>query len=428
MAKILYFDPFNGASGDMVLGALLDLGLPLEHLEAELSKLGLEPYRLEVEPVERQGLRGVNVRVRPVDPAESSSDASHHPVSDETDQGSKDRARHHHGGSHPSRGPREIRRLIESSSLDAWVKEKALGIFRRLGEAEAKVHGVPLDRIHFHEVGAVDALVDIVGACVGFRYFEVEEFYSAPLRLGWGTVTFSHGTWPVPAPATVELLKDFPSVMGELQGEMTTPTGAAIITTLVEGDPCPPVCRYFGSGLGTGDRCYENAPNMLRLMLGQTPEGLPRHGELPSSDQKVVVLEASIDDMDPELFGHFLGIALKKGALDVYYTPLYMKKNRPGLLLSILCLPQDSEEMAELIFRETTTFGVRYSWWDRWVLEREIRSLQTDLGSVRVKIGRWRGDVVSVYPEYDDLKTISERENIPLKVVRQKVLEQLRDL
>ena len=421
MPKILYFDPFNGASGDMILGALLDLGLPLEHLEKELRKLGLESYRLEVEPVERQGLRAVNFRVRCVDPAESG--ASHHQVPQETVQGSTDRTGHHRS-SHSSRGPGEIRQLIQSSSLDDWVKEKSLDIFRRLGEAEAKVHGVPLDRVHFHEVGAVDALVDIVGACVGFRYFEVEEFYSAPLTLGWGTVTFSHGTWPVPAPATVELLKDFPSLVGQLEGEMTTPTGAAIITALVQGDPSPPVCHYFSSGLGAGDRRYENAPNMLRVMLGETPAVRPP-GELPCSDQQVTVLEANIDDMDPELFGHFLEIALKKGALDVYYTPLHMKKNRPGLLLSILCRPQDSEKMAELIFRETTTFGVRYSGWDRWVLEREIRPLQTDLGPVRVKIGRWRGEVVSVCPEYDDLKAISERENIPLKMVRKQVLEQL---
>lgn len=414
----------------MILGALLDLGLPIEHLKKELSKLDLEPYRLQVEDVVRQGLRGLDLRVHLVDSPESVCDASHHVVPDSaTADHSMDPVGHHHSTPHPSRGPKEIRQLVENSSLDAWVKAKVLEIFTRLGEAEAKVHGVPLDRIHFHEVGAVDALVDIVGSCIGFRYFEIEEFYSSPLTLGSGTVTFSHGTWPVPAPATVELVRGFPAVVGDLQGEMTTPTGAAIITTLVGEDPSPPVCRYVQNGLGAGDRRFKSAPNMLRLMLGHVQEDEATKMAVSSSNQMVVLLQASIDDMEPELFGHFLEVALKKGALDVYYSPLYMKKNRPGLLLSILCWPQDRERMAELIFRETTTLGVRYSWWNRWALDREIRELQTtDWGSVRVKIGRWRGDVVNVCPEYDDLKSISERENIPLKLVRQKVLEQLRHL
>lgn len=401
MASILYFDPFNGVSGDMVLGALVDLGLPLEHLKSELAKLQLEPFELHCEAIERQGLRGVNLHVH-VAAGGSHSDDVHH-------------AQH-------ERGLQEITRLIEGSGLDAWVKERSIAIFRRLGEAEAKVHGCPLEKVHFHEVGAVDAIVDIVGACVGFKYFEVGSFYTAPLNLGGGTVTFSHGTWPVPAPATAELVKGFPVYLGHVQGELTTPTGAAIVTTLAEKDSAP-LCRFERSGFGAGNSEFPGIPNMLRLMLGRTGDstGSPQEG---FQEDEIVVLEASIDDMDAETFGHFLELALKRGALDVYYITLHMKKNRPGVLVQLLCRREDREKMAELIFRETTTLGLRWSSWRRWILDREVREIETLYGPVRIKLGRFRGRVVSLAPEYEDLKAIAERENLPLKLIRQQILEQ----
>ena len=408
MTKILYFDPFNGISGDMILGALLDLGLPLDHLEKELATLKLEEYRLVAQEVARQGLRGINLQVQ----SREASSPDHH----------------HHG--HGSRNFTQIRQLIEESGLSPWVRERSVSIFQRLGEAEAKVHETSLDEVHFHEVGAVDSIVDIVGACIGFHYFGVKHFWTAPLNLGAGTVTFSHGTWPVPTPATAELLVDFPVYMGEVHGELTTPTGAAIVTTLVEEQGTSPVCRYHKWGLGAGDREFEEIPNMLRLLLGEQrssdDSGAAHPGET-WKEEEVSLLEANIDDMDAETFGHCLELALEKGALDAYCTPVQMKKSRPGVKLSVLCRQQDRERMAELIFKETTTLGIRWGDWNRWALDRETRQVQTEYGKVKVKIGRFQGKIVSAAPEYEDLKAIAREHDVPLKVVRQKVMNQITD-
>ena len=404
MSKILYFDPFNGISGDMILGALIDLGLPLQYLQKELAKLKLEPYAVVAEEVIRQGLRGVDFQVQ-----------------------EKEVSQDHHG--HDRRGFQEIRRLIEESELDSWVKDRSVSIFRRLGEAEARVHETSLDQVHFHEVGALDAIVDVVGACIGFDYFEVEHFFTAPLNLGGGTVTFSHGTWPVPTPATTELVADFPVYVGKVQAELTTPTGAAIVTTLVQ-EKATPVCRYEKWGFGAGDREFEEIPNMLRLLLGErlpleTPEVALLGQSEAWQEEEVCLLEANIDDMDAEMFGYSLELALKSGALDAYCTPVQMKKSRPGVKFSILCRQEDRERMAELMFRETTTLGVRWSPWKRWLLNREVKQVETEYGEVGVKIARYKGEIVSVAPEYEDLKLIAEKFNIPLKRVRQKIIEQI---
>ena len=411
--KVLYFDPFNGISGDMILGALIHLGLPLDHLEKELATLKLEDFQLVVQKVTRQGLRGVNLQVE----QREISDGDHH----------------HHGHDHHERGSRnftQIRRLIEESGVSPWVKKRSIDIFQRLGEAEATVHETSLDEVHFHEVGAVDSIVDIVGACIGFHYFGVEQFLTAPLNLGGGTVTFSHGTWPVPTPATVELLVGFPVYMAEVQGELTTPTGAAVVATLVQEQSTSPVCRYDQWGFGAGDREFEEIPNMLRLLLGErlSPDHSgDAHPDEAWREEEVSLLEANIDDMDAELFGHCLELALEKGALDAYCTPVQMKKSRPGIKLSVLCRPEDRERMAELLFMETTTLGIRWQDWKRWALNRETRQVETEFGKVKVKIGRFRGKIVSVAPEYEDLKSIAKKRNLPLKVVRQKVMNQIAD-
>ena len=402
MSRILRFDPFNGVSGDMILGALIHLGLPVQELKEELGKLKLAEYELEVEEIVRKGIQGINFRVR---------------------QGKS--TSHHH-----SRGFREIKSLIDESELDSWVKEKAGAIFRRLGEAEAKVHKTSLQEVHFHEVGAVDAIVDIVGACIGCHYFGVELFESAPLNLGSGTVTFSHGTWPVPAPATAELVTDFPVFMDQVQGELTTPTGAAIVTTLVKERTGSAVYKYERWGFGAGDREFEEIPNMLRLVLGTR---LPEHEGASAGpheawhEEEICLMEANIDDMDGEMVGHFLELALKKKALDAYCTPVQMKKSRPGIKLSVLCRPVDRERMAELIFRETTTLGVRWSLDQRWLLSREVKWLETDYGKIAIKIARHKGEIVNVTPEYEDLKAMAERTNIPLKTLRQHIMGQIID-
>ncbi|MDA2933898.1 nickel pincer cofactor biosynthesis protein LarC [Acidobacteria bacterium AH-259-D05] len=409
MSRILYFDPFNGISGDMILGALIHLGLPLDYLKKELAKLKLEEYELVAEEVVRQGLRGVNFQI----------------------QQKKASQGHHHG--HNSRNFTQIKRLIEESELSSWVKKRSVTIFRRLGEAEARVHETSLEEVHFHEVGALDSIVDIVGACIGFHYFEVEHFFTAPLNLGGGTVTFSHGTWPVPTPATAELLMDFPVYVGKVQGELTTPTGASIVTALVQENTASPVCRYEKWGFGAGDREFREIPNMLRVLLGQrlscdaSEEAVSSPKSEAWQEEEVCVLEANIDDMDAEIFGHFLELALQKGAQEAYCTPLQMKKSRPGIKLSVLCRQEDRERMAELIFRETTTLGVRWSPWKRWILNREIKQMETEYGKVGVKIARFQGQIVNVAPEYEDLKSIAEKFNVPLKAVRQKVMKEIMD-
>ncbi len=410
MSRFLYFDTFNGAAGDMIVGALIDLGVPLSHLESELQKLDLGPFRLRAEPVERQGLRGIDFRVE----IEDSAPAGHHHPG------------HHHG--HPGRRYAEIRRLIAQCPLDSWVREKSLLIFRRLAEAEAEVHGESVEEVHFHEVGAVDSIVDIVGSCLGFRYLEVDRFFSAPLALGGGTVEFSHGSWPVPAPATELLIRGFPVVTGPVDAELTTPTGAAIIAGLAQPGVRPPPGLLQKSGWGAGDRTFAEIPNLLRLWVGESQEEKDSLEAAGVRREEIVVLEASIDDSDTETLGHFLETALSRGALDVYYAPLQMKKNRPGVLLTLLCHREDRERMAELVFRETTTLGIRWSSRERLVLDREIRQVATSLGTVGVKIGRLGGQVVNVWPEFDDIRKMSVRHKLPFKLIRQRVLSELKVL
>ena len=425
MEKLLYFDPFNGVSGDMVLAALIDLGLPLSHLEDELKKLGLDGYRLGAEPIQRQGLFGTNFQVRLT--GKSSPVGSHH--SSPQDLG------HEHGEA--SRGLTEIRCLIEHSALAVRVKERALHIFQRLGEAEARVHRKPVEEVHFHEVGALDAIIDIVGACIGFEYFEIQKFFTAPLWLGSGTVSFSHGTWPVPAPATAELIIGFPTRVGPVEGELSTPTGVAIVTALV--DPTrqlPPTTNFLGAGLGAGDRAYDSIPNMLRLLLGETVRaswrGRPKADQVDNSagsnKETVDVLKAALDDSDGEMLGFFVERALSEGALDVYYSSLNMKKGRPGVELTLLCRPQDRDRMIELVFKETTTLGIRVSRQDRLVTDRQICQVETEFGPIGVKLGLFRGKLVNIWPEYEDLKRISQERGVALKVLRAKVWESLEHL
>ena len=418
MPRVLYFDPFNGVAGDMILGALIDLGLPLAHLQAEIGRLHLEGVELVADRLERGGLQGINFQVR-VDHHEHQHEHGH---AGDQHQG---HAQDSHAHSHERNLP-EITRLITASGLDPWVQANALKIFSRLAEAEATIHGRSPNEVHFHEVGAVDAIVDIVGSCVGFRYFGIDQFYTAPLNLGGGTVTFSHGTWPVPAPATAELVRGFPTRLGGIQAELTTPTGAAIVTTLASPAPDLPLMSLSKQAFGAGDRSFPGIPNMLRLLLGETAS--TASGPSPAEEDQVLLLEAAIDDMEPQSFGYFLDLALKQGALDVYYTAIQMKKNRPAVLLTLLCEPTDQDRMIELLFRETTTLGLRYSLARRVILQRETREVHTEAGTIRVKIGRWRDRVVNVQPEYEDLREAAERTGRPLKLVRQDVLSEIAKL
>jgi pyridinium-3,5-bisthiocarboxylic acid mononucleotide nickel chelatase len=397
------------------------LGFLSSHLRGELDKLALQGYALTAEPIEREGLRAINFQVH--EDGVDHHDHHHHP-------------HNHHNHTHPHehaqagdspaphshhRDYREIRALIQRSGLSTGVKERALAILRRLAEAEADVHGTAVEDVHFHEVGAVDSIVDIVGACIGFEYLGVDEFYSSALNLGSGTVTFSHGTWPVPAPATEKLVRGFPVRLSDVDFELTTPTGAAIVTTLVDPARECPELNHAGAGLGAGDKAIPGIPNMLRLLVGESRRRAQPGRLGPFIEEQVLLLEANLDDMDPETFGHFLELALRDGALDVFFSPIQMKKNRPAVLLSVLCRPEDRDRMAQLIFCETTTLGVRLSMVDRWALPRSEEVVETEFGPVRVKVARLGDRLVNAVPEYEDLKRLADQTGVPLKEIRRKV-------
>ena len=421
MGKLLLFDAFNGVSGDMILGALVDLGLPMEYLETRLASLKLGGFRCTAQRIKRSSIQGTDFRVAlETHPSHSSKSGGHH----------HDHS-HGHSDSHDSDGHRsytQIRERILQADLEESVKQRSVSIFHRLAAAEAKVHGASIEEVHFHEVGAVDSIVDIVGACIGFEYFGVQEFFAMPLNLGGGSVTFSHGTWPVPAPATAELVQGFQVRLTGVEAELTTPTGAAIVTTLVDPSRRLPGFELLKAGFGAGDRELRGIPNMLRLVLGESAEA--GHVSRPSGlvTEAVVLLEANIDDMDPEMFGYFMQTALDGGALDVFFVPAQMKKNRPGQLVTVLCRPEDRDGMLDLLFRETTTLGVRISTVERSALEREIREIDSEFGPVRCKLSRRQGEIVDVSPEFEDLKRIARQSGLPLKVIRRKLFERLTEL
>jgi hypothetical protein len=385
VSRLVYFDAASGAAGDMILGAVVDLGLPLETLSGELGKLALTGYRLEESRVSRSGLAATKIDVR-------------------LDNGEPDTTHRH---------LRDILALIDESTLASGVKERSAALFRRLAEAEAAVHGTSPEKVHFHEVGAVDSIVDIVGGVIALDWLGAERFFSSPLNVGSGTVTMAHGTFSVPPPATARLVEGVP-VYGAGEGELLTPTGALLLTAHATGyGPLPPV-RIEKTGHGAGSRETEGRPNVLRLIVGEENRG--EEIEAGSGD-RVLVLETEIDDAAPQLLGPLVEALLGAGALDAYLTPVQMKKGRPGILVTVLAPPARREAIEELLFRETTTLGVRRQEWNRTVLERETATVQTAYGPIRVKIGR-RGDTVyNAWPEFDDCQRAAKDKKVPVKHV-----------
>jgi len=380
--KIAYFDCFSGISGDMTLGALVDAGVELSALEAELRRLNLPNWKISAEKVKRGAIFATQVKV---EAAET----------------------HHH------RGLTEILRLIAQANLALRIADRATRIFRRLGEAEAKVHQVDIEKVHFHEVGAVDAIIDIVGAAIGFELLGIDEFACSSLDVGAGNVKTAHGILPVPAPATAELLRGSPTYSSGILKELVTPTGAAIATTLATrfGDMAPINLQSIGYGAGSADLAAR--PNILRLLIGDAV-GMEK-GE--RWDLPVTVIEANLDDMNPQIYGYFVEQALDAGALDVFSTPVQMKKNRPGILVTLLCESASENKLIDLIFRETTTIGVRTHEVRRRTLEREIVPVATPLGEVRMKVSRMNGTMLNAIPEYEDCRQIAAQKGIPLKQV-----------
>jgi pyridinium-3,5-bisthiocarboxylic acid mononucleotide nickel chelatase len=379
--KLAYFDCFSGISGDMTLGALLDAGCDIEHLRGELRGLQVPGWELAAEKVWKNGMAATYARVKTED------QQTHRSLS-------------------------AILEILKNSQLAAPVRERAAGIFQKLGEAEARVHDVPVEKIHFHEVGAVDAIVDIVGACIGFHALGVEKFACSPLNVGGGTAKMAHGVLPVPAPATANLLQGKPTYSNGVQRELVTPTGAAIVAALCDSFGPQPAMNVSVIGYGAGTADLEGQPNVLRIMIGEVTEKA-----MPGYDQEITVIEANLDDMNPQIYGYFQEKALAAGALDVFTTAVQMKKNRPGTLLSVLCRPADVQGLMSLIFAETTTFGVRTYSAQRRVLPRESVKVATKFGEVRVKLSRVNGRVLHVAPEYDDCRRLAEEKKVPLQRV-----------
>ena len=319
----------------------------------------------------------------------------------------------HEHGRHLS----EIKKIIAGSAISAKAKQTAMNIFEVLGAAEAKIHNVPVETIHFHEVGAVDAIVDIVCAAVGAEALNVDRFVCSPLNVGGGTVVCAHGTFPVPAPATVELLKGAPVFSGEIQKELVTPTGAAIVRVLAHNFGSTPAMTIEQTGYGAGSRNFKGHANVLRITVGESTAVQESNSELPLDE--VMVLEANIDDLNPQLFGYVAEQALAAGALDVFATPVQMKKSRPGTLITLLAKPEDAERIAKLVFRETTTIGIRTRREQRYVLPRRHEAVQTQWGEVRIKIAQINGSVSNYAPEYEDCRRIAEQHGVPLKAVMQ---------
>jgi uncharacterized protein (TIGR00299 family) protein len=379
--KCAYFDCFSGISGDMTLGALLDAGVPIEKLRDDLQRLNLPGWELTAEKVWKNGMAATYAKVRAQDTT------THRSLS-------------------------TILGLIEKSSLASDVKDRASAIFRKLGEAEAGVHDVLLEKIHFHEVGAIDAIVDIVGACIGFAALGIESFACSALNVGGGTAKMAHGVLPVPAPATARLLLGKPTYSNGVQRELVTPTGAAIIATLCTSvGPQPPMAvNAIGYGAGTAD--LEGQPNVLRLMVGEAAEK-----RAAADSETIRVLEANLDDMNPQIYGYFLEKALAAGALDVFSTPVQMKKNRPGMLVTVLCKLEDESKFHEMFFAETTTLGVRSYAAERRVLARQWETVSTAFGEVRIKVARLNGHIRQASPEFEDCRKLAEAKNVPLQRV-----------
>jgi uncharacterized protein (TIGR00299 family) protein len=403
VSRVAYFDCASGASGDMILGALVDLGLPLDLLRAELAKLDLGGYRIEAHRVDRSGLQATKVDVI-VDDHQHDSDHDHH-------HGHVHSHSHDHDPGHgvaAHRGLREIVALLEASALAPDVRQRAASLFRRLAEAEAAVHGTTPEEVHFHEVGAVDSIVDVVGGVFGLSWLRVDRFVASPLNVGSGTVTMSHGTFPVPPPATTALVKGVP-IYAAGDGERLTPTGALLVTGHATAYGVLPPMTVEGTGYGAGSRETAGSPNVLRVIVGDEAEA--------ASGDRVMVLEAEIDDMSPQLLAPLLERLLARGALDAYYTPIQMKKARPGTLVTVLCPPAGREALEELLFRETTTLGVRRQEWARTVLAREWVSVETAYGTVRVKVGRRGTEVYNAQPEFEDCQRAAEARHVPVKEV-----------
>lgn len=403
--KILYYDCFSGVSGDMNLGAMIDLGVPKDYLINELLKLNIAGYEVEVSEDNRKGITGTKVKVV------LDSEERNHNHSDN---------HHDHIHNHSEhRNLKDIENIIDTSLLSEEVKALSKKIFLKVAEAEAKIHGKSLMEVHFHEVGAVDSIIDIIGAAICLDYLKVDKVMSASVELGGGFVKCAHGVFPVPAPATAEILKGIPVKLGAVQFETTTPTGAAILAATVEEftDKKEFVINKVSYGIGHRDT---EIPNVLRVYLGETLED-----NLDKTFEEAYIIECNIDDMNPEIYEYVMEKLFALGAMDVYLTPIIMKKGRPAVKLSVLCSIGLEESITELILRETTTLGIRKYKTEKTMLKREFYKVKTKYGDITIKSSLLNGDKIKEKPEYEECKAIARANNIPLSLVYEEALKSI---
>ena len=387
--KTLYFDCFAGASGDMILGALVGAGVDPLVLTAQLELLGVPGWRIDFEKVDRSGIGATYARV-------------------------------HTQHEHAHRHLKDILKIIHDSHLTDGVKARATRIFSLLAEAEARVHDQPIEKIHFHEVGALDAIIDVCGAAIGFELLGIEQFISSPLRVGAGMTEMAHGRFPIPPPAVAELLKGKPIYAGDIEGEFVTPTGAAIISAVCESfGPLPPM-KIEATGYGAGSRDHQKFPNALRMFVGET------EAATAGADETLLMIETNIDDISPQVVGYVMDRAFELGALDCYLTHTQMKKNRPGLLVSILCRPDEREKFLQMLFAETTTIGARSYEVTRRALARETVRVETQFGPIDVKVAypndgsaNVNGNPLNVMPEFEQCREAATRAGVALREVQE---------
>jgi pyridinium-3,5-bisthiocarboxylic acid mononucleotide nickel chelatase len=399
--KIAYFDCFSGISGDMCLGAIVDAGVPLKALQKELKKVPVTGYRLSMKKAERGHLKACKVTVM-LKPG----------IEVQTGKTWKD-----------------IRKIIQASALPQDIKQKGLSVFKTIFEAEAKVHGGNFQTIHLHELSAVDCMIDVFGTIIGLDLLGVKRIFSSPVNLGSGFVTTETGILPVPAPATAEILKNIPVYSHHVHAELTTPTGAAIIKELSSGHGDIPFMDIAKVGVGAGDTDFRHWPNVLRIFIGTSLSPIPVRDKTRIPDEKVIVIETNIDDMNPQVFEHVIDMLYKAGSLDVYLTQVIMKKGRPGVKLTTLCNEGRKEALMKIILRETSSIGLRYYETRRRVMQREIKTVETKFGKIRVKVSKMGTEIIKAAPEYKDCRKIARQFNIPLIEVMKNIrVNKARDL
>jgi pyridinium-3,5-bisthiocarboxylic acid mononucleotide nickel chelatase len=435
LMRIAYLDCFSGISGDMFLGALLDAGVPFELLQKAVTELNVGAA-LELSRVDRAGISATKLDVvvhgEKDLPREEFWAKSHvngeHDHSDESHAHQRGPAgtdeQHTQDAPHPGRSLSNILRIIENSPISSGAKRTASDMFRALGAAEARVHNVSVEEVHFHEVGAADAIVDIVCAAVGAEALGVNQFIASPLNVGGGTVACAHGVFPVPAPATLELLRDAPIYSGDIQKELVTPTGAAIVKVLVSSFGPRPVMTTDKIGYGAGTRDFPGHPNVLRLSVGDARATTSVAGDSATgfTEEEIAILEANLDDLNPQLIGYIVDLALSEGARDVFTTPVQMKKNRPGILLTVMAKPEHEEKLRAMLFRESSTLGIRTRHEKRYALPRSHEAVITRWGEIRMKVGSVNGTVSQYAPEYEDCRRIAVTYHVPLKTVMQEAI------